>query len=198
MTGLEKMIAEIRSEADEQAREILVRAQEEAENIRSEATEQTLALVRMQQEKNAREREDYLARAASSAELSKKRAALSARQEIIRNILDEAYQTLLTADAVSKQAFYLELFKKNVRPEKGVLYVSADDQDILTPAYSRQLQEEAEKAGGSIALAKEPGPAGGGFVLSYGGVEENCSLKALFHTRREELTDAVYAAVFNK
>lgn len=198
MTGLEKMIAEIRAEADEQAREILVRAQAEADRIRSEAGEETEALVREQREKGAREREDYLAKAASSAELSKKRAALSARQEVIRQILDEAYEALLTADTASKQAFYLELFKKNVRPESGKLYVSADDQSILTPEYCKSLQMEAEKAGGSIALVKEAGPAGGGFILSYGGIEENCSLRSMFHTRREELTDAVYAAVFKK
>ena len=31
----------------------------------------------------------------------------------------------------------------------------------------------------------------GGFVLTYGGIEENCTIKALFDAKREELSDKV-------
>ena len=35
-----------------------------------------------------------------------------------------------------------------------------------------------------------------GFVLVYGGVEENCSAGALFASQRDELADKVHAMLF--
>ena len=36
----------------------------------------------------------------------------------------------------------------------------------------------------------------GGFVLLYGGIEENCTVRALFDARREALQDQVHALLF--
>ena len=36
----------------------------------------------------------------------------------------------------------------------------------------------------------------GGFVLSYGGIEQNCTFKALIDAEREKLTDKVTKVLF--
>ena len=38
--------------------------------------------------------------------------------------------------------------------------------------------------------------ANGGFVLVYGGIEENCSFEAMFAAQREKLQDQVHAFLF--
>ena len=42
-------------------------------------------------------------------------------------------------------------------------------------------------------MAKQPRPIDGGFILVYGGVEENCSIEALFYAEQERLQDKVQA-----
>ena len=37
----------------------------------------------------------------------------------------------------------------------------------------------------------------GGFVLAYGGIEENCSIDALFEERADALSDAVRKILFS-
>ena len=37
-----------------------------------------------------------------------------------------------------------------------------------------------------------------GFVLVYGGIEENCTIDALFDARRDELSDIVQRLLFSQ
>ncbi len=45
-------------------------------------------------------------------------------------------------------------------------------------------------------LKKEPKAIPDGFVLVYGGVEENCTLKALFDVKKDQLQDKVNEILF--
>ena len=55
----------------------------------------------------------------------------------------------------------------------------------------------AKKKGGSLELTETvPDGMDGGFILTYGGIEENCTIKALFDARREELSDKVNRQLF--
>ena len=35
-----------------------------------------------------------------------------------------------------------------------------------------------------------------GFILTYGGIEENCTIRAMFDAKRDELADSVYRMLF--
>ena len=48
-----------------------------------------------------------------------------------------------------------------------------------------------------MSLSEETAGLGGGVILRYGGVEENCSLDALFRDRRETLQDRVAQVLFH-
>ena len=37
----------------------------------------------------------------------------------------------------------------------------------------------------------------GGFVLLYGGIEENCTFKAMFDSKKGELSDKVHVLLFH-
>ena len=36
----------------------------------------------------------------------------------------------------------------------------------------------------------------GGFVLTYGGIEENCTIRAVFAAKKDELSDKVHEMLF--
>ena len=44
-------------------------------------------------------------------------------------------------------------------------------------------------------VSKEPKDMDGGFVLVYGGIEENCTIRAMFHTKQDELSDVVQKSI---
>ena len=54
----------------------------------------------------------------------------------------------------------------------------------------------ASEKGGSLRVSEEAAPIENGFLLKYGGIEENCSLKALFTSMRDRLQDKVNEALW--
>ena len=47
-------------------------------------------------------------------------------------------------------------------------------------------------------MSRETRDIPNGFVLVYGGVEENCTLKAMFEAKRDELADKVNHLIFSQ
>ena len=60
----------------------------------------------------------------------------------------------------------------------------------------REKTITAAGKGGSLTLSKEQRTLDGGFILIYGGIEENCTIRALFDARRETLQDQVHGLLF--
>ena len=56
--------------------------------------------------------------------------------------------------------------------------------------------EDVAIAGGSLTVSPEAAPIDNGFILKYGGIEENCSLRALFSSMKDQLQDKVNAALW--
>ena len=86
---------------------------------------------------------------------------------------------------------------KFVRPEKGQMLLSGRDFDQAPAGFAQKIDDIAKKAGGSLTLAKAQVPVEKGFILSYGGIEENCSFKALFADKKDVLQDQVSKILFS-
>ena len=54
----------------------------------------------------------------------------------------------------------------------------------------------AQKKGGVLEISGETRNIDGGFILIYGGIEENCSIDAMFAEKRDELLDQVRKILF--
>ena len=67
-------------------------------------------------------------------------------------------------------------------------------------AKLRQLTEAgkiASRAGGSLSFDSKPAPIESGFILSYGGIEENCSLKSIFAANKDQIQDTAMKVLFS-
>ena len=51
--------------------------------------------------------------------------------------------------------------------------------------------------GKSVCISPESRPIANGFVLAYGGIEENCSLSALFAADRDAMQDLAGSILFS-
>lgn len=197
MTGLDKMINQILDEANNSASQILEDARASAEKIMSEAREAANDLQKDWEKKSDADVQNYKERVASSVDLKRRTSILEAKQEIISSIVEKAYDAFVQKTGEEYFQVIREMLKKFVLPQNGEIFFSQKDLDQMPEGFEKEIQEIAAAAGGSLKLSGEAKNLDGGFVLAYGGVEENCSFKALFASRKDELQDQVQKVLFS-
>lgn len=197
MTGLNKIVSQILDDAGKEAKEAVKKAQSEADSILKNASEDCRRL----EEEGAKKREELAAsyedRIQSSADLKKRQAVLLAKQQIISDMLEQAYQTLLIKDTEEYFSLIRRMLDKFVLAKQGEIYFSKKDLERMPAGFEAETEKLAASKGGSLTLIKEAKNIDGGFILVYGGVEENCSFKALFLARRDALADCVHEMLFS-
>lgn len=197
MTGLDKITSQILEDAGKEAQEISDKAKKEAEAIRAEARESCKKIAAENDVKLAGEATSYMERIKSSAELKKRQAVLLAKQQVISEMLEQAYETLLQKEGKEYFGLIGKMLNRFVLPKEGEIYFSKKDLDRMPQGFEAEIEKAAFSKGGSLTLAKEPKNVDGGFILVYGGIEENCSFRALLAARRDELSDKVHAMLFS-
>lgn len=197
MTGLEKMVNQILEEANASAKAKIEEANAKAAQIQQEGNEQAQALAREIARQTEAEVANYKERVQSSADLKRRTALLAARQEMIAKTIDKAYDSFSSMDDAAYFETLGKMLEKFARPEKGEILLSAADLGRLPSDFEAKVAEIAQKKGGELVLSKEGAKLDRGFVLVYGGIEENCSFKALFAAKKDELQDQVQNILFS-
>ena len=146
--------------------------------------------------KSEDETKDYAQRIASSSEMQRKQALLQAKQEVIQEVLNKAYQQVLHLEPESYFEMLQKLLETYALPQEGTIYFSAADLARMPQKFEDVIEQTAQKKGGHLVVSKEPKDMDGGFVLVYGGIEENCTIRAMFHTKQDELSDVVQKILF--
>lgn len=196
MTGLDKMIQQILDEANRKAEAILAKSQAEAASIHEQAEKDCQILCEEMTNQATQEQKNLLERAESSGQLKKRQAILRAKQEIINNMIDKAYASALKMDDTDYFVMLTKMLEHYVLPEEGELYFNTADLKRMPKDFTETIQKIASDKGGSLKLAKQDKPIDGGFILVYGGIEENCSFKALFDDKKDALSDKVNRMLF--
>ena len=196
MTGLDKITSQIQEEAEVSAKERLDAANKEAEQILADAQAACKVMEQEALEKAAAEKANQDGRAHSAAEQKRKTALLQTKQEIIAEVIGKAYETLKNEDTKSYFLTMEKLLNTYVLAESGEIYFSEADLARMPADFEQKIKAAAEAKGGKLVLKKEPKTIPDGFVLVYGGVEENCTLKALFDVKKDQLQDKVNEILF--
>ena len=196
MSGLDKMKSRILEEADHSAKEIMDKANAEAEAVIKAAEEEAKAEAGRISSKAERDAADYAKRVASSVDMRRKQAYLAAKQEVISHVLESAYSTVMNLEVKEYFDMLEKLLERYVLPEEGEICFSAKDLGRMPEGFSGKIKTIAANKGGSLTLSDEARDIDGGFLLVYGGIEENCTIKAVFDAKREELSDRVNRLLF--
>lgn len=196
MSGLEKMKYQILDEANHSAEEQLAKAKARAEEIiqkaKAEAEEESLKIS----QKSDAAVQTYAERIKSSCDMQRKKSLLQAKQEVISEVLAQAYEKVLQLDDTAYFDMIRRMLVRYVRTGDGVIWFSKKDLKRMPGGFETEIQETAKSKGGTLALSKEPKDMTGGFILVYGGIEENCTIKAMFESQKDELSDHVHGLVF--
>ncbi|MQN00847.1 MAG: hypothetical protein DUD27_01465 [Lachnospiraceae bacterium] len=195
MTGLDKIINEIKEESDQTTAEILKNGRDKADEFSAAAEKETAAA-----EKEINDRADLTVkqirqRAADGADMIKKRAVLEAKQEIIKETLDEAKQKLYDMPSSEYAAFLEKLIIKNADQGEGVLSIGKDDKSRLPADFTEKVSAKLPD-GKTLKASDKTADIDHGVILAYEGSAENLSIDELFASKNDELTDIVKDILF--
>lgn len=196
MNGLDKMKDQILNEANSSATTMIAQAKEEAQAILDQAKEEAQAQGEKTRQKSKEAIVHQKERSQSAMELLRKQTILAAKQEVIAEVLDDAYKEMLGQDTGSYFAMLEKMITKYARSEAGRIAFSSEDQKRMPTGFEEKIQAAAKAKGGSLELEKEGRNIEGGFILIYGGIEENCTLRAMFHSAKDDLADQVHKLLF--
>ena len=227
MNGIEKITARIGQDSQAEINALLAEAKAQAADITAKARAEAQTAgdeVMAQGRKAAAEREDRLA---SVAQLECRKAALTAKQDVIEEAFRLAHKKLLALPQEEYVALLVKLavqasttgkekliFSQADRAKVGKAVVSAANEK-LAKAVSPKLPDEVKdsKAGaildkvvtgasallngtGMLTLSEETRPMDGGFILSDGAVEVNCTFDTLIRLQRGALAGEVAKVLF--
>lgn len=191
MSGIDNMTNQIMEQANLQANDILKQAKEEESKI-LDALKLDLENIKQESDKKLEsEIKDYKSRALSSRDLTKRRKILQTKQDIIADLIDK---TCLSLKELNKDEYFnllIQIFKKFAYNKQGIMYLNKKDLDRMDKSFENDIEKIAKEKGGEIEISKTPKEIEDGFLLVYGGVEENCSFNSLVMSNKSKLQDRI-------
>lgn len=191
MAGIDNITKEILQDAKTKAEGILAEANKKADEIRKEAAEEETAILKQAEEKAKAGTEKTRERTASSAQMRAKEKRLSTRQAIIDEVLQMAYDKLDGQDDAAYFQMIEKLLDASTSAGKGTICFGERDLARLPKDFEKRAEEIGRKHGAELSVCSTAENISNGFILKYGGIEENCTLSALFDEKRDELRDRV-------
>ena len=193
MSGIDKIIEQIQSDTDKICASVIGAAQQKADKMISEAEAKAQQIIADGKDKTASKVADIKKRGESAADLEEKRVMLYTKQKIISEMLSEG---LLNAKNLPEDE-YFDLIDKMVekysQPEDGVIVFGKKDIERLPQGYIDRLNKSSK---GQLTLSDETADIEAGFILKYGGIEQNCSFDAIFAGEAENLSDRAGRLLF--
>jgi V/A-type H+-transporting ATPase subunit E len=197
MSGIDKILQEIEEEGRAAADRITQEAGEKIENLRKEILEKAQARCEEIRAQGGRESRGILERGESGAELLSRRMILEAKQELLAELLRKAQESIYQMENHEYFALIRRIVAKNALPRPGELLLSPEDRERLPDGFEKELAGLLPE-GGSLKVSSETRDIRGGCVLLYDGVEENCSIEALFSAGKDEMTDLARSILFRE
>jgi len=193
MSGLDKIISKIISDAQARAEFIINEANTRAAAIR----EQAAADASFEGERRiAAANADALAYAAqshSAAGLETRRRLLSERNLIIDQILSEVKDSICS---LPEEEYFLILknyILSHPQNEPGIIVLNKRDLSRLPADFISSLSKGRQAP---LTVSETPGNFDAGCVLIYGEVEYNGTISALINEKKDELRDLLNRELF--
>ena len=191
MAGVDNIIKEILQEAQSKADGLLAEAKEKAKSVLDESALADSKMAEASAAAAQKSAADLAERAKSQSALRIRQALLPTRQDIIDEVIEKAYDQLGAQDDKSYFDMVEKLLVKNVRAGEGEICFNEADLKRITDDFRQRVKKIAADKGGTLTISDTPVKIRNGFILAYGGIEENCSLDAIFSEKREGLRDLV-------
>ena len=166
---IKKMIAQARDEGNRRASEIVGAAQIEADK------------------KNAVSK--------STAESITRNRYLEIRNAILNDIISAAY---LSIDKFTDEEYFDMIFslcKKNIQPGECTMYMNGYDLSRIPEDFEERINSAVFETS-AVTVGEKAVDIENGFILDYGDVTVNCTLRAVFDENMDALKDMLSKELF--
>ena len=139
---------------------------------------------------------DAQERVEAATAMQKRRALLAAKGELVNEALKAAYQKLLN---LPDEEYFAFLYRQLARQElkgNGELCLNQKDYARRPADFDAKVSAAAAEKGGTLRVSDQPAAIDGGFILSYGGIMENCSFEAVFESEADRMKDRIREVLF--
>ncbi len=197
MTGIEKIVEKIREESLNRCEAVIAEAKENAGEIlfdeRKKAEKEAEKII--SEGKNKALKKENAAR--SAAETISKTRYLEVKNAIVNDIIAAAFEKIEEMSDEDYFALLLSLCEKNVENGEGTMFLSKRDLERAPKDFEESVNSLVYEKG-AVRLSKKPMDIENGFVLVYGDIEVNCTLRAVFDEKLDSLRDALCKELFTE
>ncbi len=189
MNGLELILQKIEEDGNAEAEKIKSDAQKTAEKIIADATEKANAEALKIIANGDKKANMMLENAKSGCASLIKRAESFAKAEIVSDCIKIAKKEL---NEIPDEE-YFEIIEKLILKyshtnEQGELLMNERNIKRMPKGFLKKFKE--------LELCKNPLDIEGGFVIRYGGVEENCTFSSIIEENTEKIKDKLYGLLW--
>lgn len=195
MTAQQIILKGIIDEASKKAEEILNDAKEQADIILEKAKNGAKASSGEAVSSALKQAVTIKANANSAAALILRDARLKRKTREIDEVILSATEQIRGLPDEEYFGIILSMAEKRVEQKQGEIFLSEED---LKNRRTEYLTEGISKSGLMLTLSKNAADIKSGFVIKYGDIEINSSFEAIAAEKREQLEDAVNAALFTE
>jgi V/A-type H+-transporting ATPase subunit E len=194
MNGLGKIVGQIERETEERVAHILKEARTQAEQIEQKADTQERVREAEQARQVETEKRNLLERQDSENRRARKEALLRTKNEWIEQVITQAKTRIITLSEEQYLLLLRRLLEKNAQAGSGALYLAKEDAERLSDDFGKKLCKglHGEK---KVAFAGTTDAISHGFVISYGKVEQNCSIDSIFESEHSRIVDTASACL---
>lgn len=196
MAGLDKILEDIRSESAQAVASVMDAAQAERDRALAEAQKEADARTGKILARAKDQADDLIARADSAAQLQRRRMILETKQDLIASVIGQAKQAILDLPDSDYFELILKLISSNALPRDGEVCFSRKDFSRLPKDFAAKLVA-ALPEGAKLNVSRDEAQIDGGFILKYGGVEQNLSIGEIFEEKKDRMTDIAGKILFS-
>lgn len=196
MNGLEKILDKISQDARKEADNILDAAHTKASEIKAESDKKISRECEEINKKALAKVQAIREKSKGTVDLAYRQIILKAKQDLIRETIAASRERLESLSDADYQAFFKELLDNHVPNQDAVLELNERDMRRIPKSVIEDFKQKALKKGATVTLSDEPAGIKNGFILDYGGIEENLSFDALIDQNIEYLEDETGRILF--
>ena len=193
MSGIDKIITQIEQDTKAVCDDMIAKGEFRAKRIIDEANSKAEAIRSAEEEKIAAAVADIKKRGDSAADLEEKKILLYTKQDIISRMMNSAIDLVKNLPDEEYFALILKMIKKYSLEQDGLIRFGKKDLGRLPKGFIDSVNQVSN---GVLILSDEPADIDAGFILIYGGIDENCSFDAIFAGKSETLNDKAGKLLF--
>lgn len=194
MNGIEKLTQQIAADAQVEVDAILAEAKEKADAITADYAQRAEKAAAERLAKGTEAAAQREERLISMADMERRKDLLAAKQNMVGKAFDKALEQLCNLPDEECVAILTKLAVAASASGKEQLIFSPKDRERVGKAVVLAANEALKD--GNLTLSEQTRPMAGGFILSDGAIEVNCTFETLVRLQRGEMAGEVANVLF--